>query len=438
MPEDRSYRALLRVPELGRVLVAMQLARIASSMVSVAIVLFTLQQYHSPQLAGLVTFAAIFPGLLASPVAGALLDRHGRVRLIGLDFAVAMVAMLLIGGLSIADSLPAPLLVLIAGVSSITSILSHTGLRSLFPLMVPPELWERVNAVDSNGYVVATIVGPPLAAALVAVLGGAQALLLISVLYAFALVALIGVPDPPAETSGGQGLLRDSWDGLRYVASNPTLRALGASLSVANLGFGMITILIPLIVLDQLGGGEVAVGVAFAVSGIFGMISATSFGRLDSRGLEWRMIVLPSIALVPAMLLLLPGTGALGLVAPLLAYAFVLLSMALQGLTQGPMDIGIFTVRQRRTDPAWFGRAFAVSMALNFLGFPIGAAIAGSLAPVSLPATVVLAAACVALSTVLAAVLLPRREPARSIAEPEPPAEPEASNDGVVQGAIGR
>jgi hypothetical protein len=150
------------------------------------------------------------------------------------------------------------------------------------------------------------------------------------------------------------------------------------------------------------------------------------------------MIVLPSIALVPAMLLLLPGTGALGLVAPLLAYAFVLLSMALQGLTQGPMDIGIFTVRQRRTDPAWFGRAFAVSMALNFLGFPIGAAIAGSLAPVSLPATVVLAAACVALSTVLAAVLLPRREPARSIAEPEPPAEPEASNDGVVQGAIGR
>jgi hypothetical protein len=38
------------------------------------------------------------------------------------------------------------------------------------------------------------------------------------------------------------------------------------------------------------------------------------------------------------------------------------------------MDIALFTMRQRRTDPAWIGRAFAVSMALNFVGFPIGAA----------------------------------------------------------------
>jgi predicted MFS family arabinose efflux permease len=326
--------------------------------------------------------------------------------------------------------------VLIAGVSSITGILSQTGLRSLFPLMVPSELWERVNAVDSNGYVVATIVGPPLAAGLVAVLGGAQALLLISLLYGFALIVLIGVTDPPAETSGGRGLLRDSWDGLRYVASNPTLRALAASLSVANLGFGMITILVPLIVLDQVGGGEFAVGVAFAVSGVFGMISATSFGRLDTRGLEWRMIVLPSVGLVPALLLLLPSAGALGPVAPAVAFLFVLASMALQGLAQGPMDIGIFTVRQRRTDPAWFGRAFAVSMALNFMGFPVGAAIAGSLAPSSLGGTVVLAAACVALSTVLAAALLPRREPT--------PATPATGGADVVdtaeaiEGAVGR
>ena len=162
---DRSYRALLRVPTLGRVLVSMQIARVAQTMLGVAMVLFTLDRYGSPAFAGLVTFALIFPGLLISPLAGALLDRHGRIRLVALDYVVALAALLLIGGLALLDLLPGPLLVLIAVVSSFTSILSHVGLRSLFPILVPEPLWERVNAVDSNGYVVATIIGPPLAAA---------------------------------------------------------------------------------------------------------------------------------------------------------------------------------------------------------------------------------------------------------------------------------
>ena len=42
--------------------------------------------HHSAPLAGLVTFLSISPGNLVSPIAGALLDRHGRRRLIILDF----------------------------------------------------------------------------------------------------------------------------------------------------------------------------------------------------------------------------------------------------------------------------------------------------------------------------------------------------------------
>src|SRR3989337_2397186 len=79
---DRSYRALLRVPTLGRVLVSMQIARVAQSMVSIALVLFTLDRYGSAAFAGLVTFASVFPGLLISPLPGALLAPHGRSRLV--------------------------------------------------------------------------------------------------------------------------------------------------------------------------------------------------------------------------------------------------------------------------------------------------------------------------------------------------------------------
>ena len=62
----------------------------------------------------------------------------------------------------------APLLLLIAAGNGFTWPLSTSGLRSLLPLIVPRPLWERANAIDSNGYVIATLIGPPAAGALVA------------------------------------------------------------------------------------------------------------------------------------------------------------------------------------------------------------------------------------------------------------------------------
>ncbi len=58
-----SYRALLDVPSLGRVLLGMQIARIAQSMVSIVMILFALQRYNDAALAGLVAFASIVPGM---------------------------------------------------------------------------------------------------------------------------------------------------------------------------------------------------------------------------------------------------------------------------------------------------------------------------------------------------------------------------------------
>jgi hypothetical protein len=57
--------------------------------------------------------------------------------------------------------------------------------------------------------------------------------------------------------------------------------------------------------------------------------------------------------------------------------------MVVIGLSTAPMDVALFSLRQRRTDPAWFGRAFAVSMHLNYSGIPLGSALAGPLVAVS-------------------------------------------------------
>jgi MFS family permease len=406
-----SYRAVFAVPQLGRVVASMQLARIAQAMLGIAIVLFVLAEYDSPALAGVVTFASIFPGLLIAPIAGALLDRHGRVRLMALDYAVAFGSLILIGGLSLAGLLPVWLLVLIVIVTSLTSILSVVGLRTIFPLMVPSQLWERVNAIDANGYVVATILGPPIAASLVVLLGPSVAIIAIAVPFGLAALALIGLHEPESTAATSGRLLRDAWDGLRYAWRNRTIRGLGFAISVNNLCWGMLTIALPLIVLDVLGFDEIWVGVAFAASGVSGMISALIFGRWDTRGRELPMLVVPMLLLAPTVALLLPPAGLFGPMPPEIGLAIVILVMTVVGALNGPTDIALFTVRQRRVDPAWMGRAFAVSMAFNFMGFPIGAIIGGVLASESLPAALTMGVvACVA-AGLLAFWLIPATEP---------------------------
>lgn len=401
----RSYRALLAVPWLGRILLATQIARIAQSMVGIAIILFTLTEYGSAPLAGVVTLASLLPGVLISPIAGALLDRHGRMRLILLDYLVAMAALVLIAGLAIADALPPPLLVAIAAVSSLTGIFSQTGLRSLFPIIVPPHLWERVNAFDSNGYVVATIVGPPVAAGLVGVAGGPVALLGTGVAFGIAAIAMIGIPDPPTETASTGRLLVDAWQGLVYVWRNRTLRGLGLAISTLNLAGGMTTIVVPLIVLERLGYDEAVVGLVFAVSGVAGIVSATWFGRHDTRGREWRMLVVPMVLTAPAVAVLLPAAASGP--DPLLGLGLLAGWAVISGLVTGPLDIALFTIRQRRTDPAWMGRAFAVSMGFNFLGFPVGAALAGALAAQSLEAAILPGIAACLVAALAAATMIP-------------------------------
>ena len=400
MSEERSYRALLAIPSFPEAVVAAQLARVGGQMGGIAMVLFVLTRYHSPALAGTVAFLSIFPGTLVAPLAGALLDRHGRKRLIILDYAVAAVTLVLIGVLALRHQLPVPLLLLITVLSSLTAPLGNTGLRTLYPILVPRHLWERMNAVDSNGYVLASIVGPSLAGLVVAVAGGEVAIIATGLTYAVGALFLFRINDPETNTETTGSLLRDAWEGLRYVLRNETLRGLAAQISVANLANGMIYIALPVLVLQRFHQGPATVGLLFAVMGVAGLFTTTFFGRLNSEGRERQWLAWPQVAL--------------GL--PILAIALapnlfvVAAALAVAGLLIGPIDIALFTLRQRRTDPAWLGRAFAISMALNFSGVPIGAALAGPMVGWSLTATIVLAAALTTAAGFLPLGLIPKLE----------------------------
>jgi len=165
-----------------------------------------------------------------------------------------------------------------------------------------------------------------------------------------------------------------------------------------NLVWGVTTIVIPLIVLQRLHGGPALVGLIFAVQGLGGVVSSMLAGRIDTRGRELRLMLLPMLAAAVFLAVLLPDAG----LAP------VVLAMALFGLVNGPVDVAMFTLRQRRTDPAWMGRAFAVSMSFNYLGFPIGTGIAGLVANVSLDGAIFIAIGASVLAAMAAVVMIPR------------------------------
>jgi predicted MFS family arabinose efflux permease len=169
----------------------------------------------------------------------------------------------------------------------------------------------------------------------------------------------------------------------------------------------MTTIVLPLIILERFDLGPAVVGLVFAASGISGVGSAFAFGRMDTRRREWSLLVWPMVALVPTIGILLV---ALAQASIWIGLALVFTEMLIVGLLIGPMDIALFTVRQRRTDPAWTGRAFAVSMAFNYLGVPIGAALGGLLAEGSIEAAIIILGIGGATASALAAAFLVPRE----------------------------
>jgi nitrate/nitrite transporter NarK len=102
-------------------LLATCLSRLAGRMFALTIVLYALTRFGSPVLAGWLAFAAMAPGLLASPLAGALIDRVGSVWAITVDMtasAACVTALLVADGLGWAQT---PTLLVLTCLFSLTS-----------------------------------------------------------------------------------------------------------------------------------------------------------------------------------------------------------------------------------------------------------------------------------------------------------------------------
>jgi MFS family permease len=390
MESQTSYRALVSVPGLPALVLAAIASRMAARMFSLTLVLFVLARFSSPSLAGWLTFAAIAPGLIISPVAGALLDRVGPTAAVRVDLIASALIVASIGAAGWSGQASPPVLLALVMLFSLTSPLGASGIRTLIPRLVPPAMLDRANALDTAIFAMVDVLGPGLAGFAVAWLGPVSAILLVAAAYTCAALCLTGVRRLPGLGYAQASLMRQAAEGMAAVARQPTLRSLAISYSLYQVTWGVLVVVVPVFAADHFrtSGGSSIAGLLWAAMGVAGGIGALLAGHMQTTGRERRVM---AAGMVVTALAAWPVAAEFGL-------GGLAIGLMLAGVMSGPIDVALLTLRQRRTDPRQLGRVLSVSMSLNLAGFPLGSAIAGMLVSTSLSATFALAgvASCIA------------------------------------------
>lgn len=390
-----SYWRVLQCPGIGRLLISACWARLAARMFSLVIVLYTLGAFGSPILAGWVSFAAMVPGLVVSPLAGAVLDRIGVARAVTIDMMAGGVLLTGLVAAHVLDEISPPLLLVTVACYSLTNPLGTAGIRTLIPRLLTGAARDRANALDTSSYAIVDVLGPVIAGVLFGFAGATVAMLVIVACYVAAAVSLFPLigrePSPVSPPSAG--LFKDAVNGLAYVVRHVTLRGLAVCYALYQVSFGVLVVAVPVFVAREIGNRDMVepiVGGLWALAGLSGGIGAlyTGSGRIAGR----ERLFMTAGTLLTA-LAIYPTAAYFGLVG-------LAIGLMVVGLLTGPVDVGLLSLRQRCTDPAWLGRSLAISMSLNLCGMPLGAVIGGMLLVHSLP----LALAIAALASVLAAV----------------------------------
>ena len=224
-------------------------------MFDLAIILYTLRRFGSPALTGWVAFAAFGPGLIASPFAGALLDRLRAPLAIIVDMLITAGLVLALIFLDQAEQLGSASLIVLVTMCSLTSPLSASGIRVLIPRLVPDDALERANALDTGSYALIEVVGPALAGGLFGFAGPAATMMVIVIFYALAATSLIPILRTAKTPTAGQPttLIGEAVAGLDHIARHPTLRGLAIAYSIYQMSWGVLLVVVPVAVFRALG-----------------------------------------------------------------------------------------------------------------------------------------------------------------------------------------
>jgi MFS family permease len=381
----RPYLAILRTPQVPRLLTGEVVGRMPIGMAGLAIVLLVRESGGSYGTAGLIAGAYAAALGLTQPLLGRLVDRVGQTRVL---LACAAVSALAFVGLAAAAEADVqgllPPLAALAG-ASIPPVAAC--LRALWSDLLGHDDADLQSAFSVEAVVqeLIFVTGPPLVALLAALASPAVAMLGIAVL----LLAGVGTfATAPASRAWRGGRRAADWAGpLR----SPGIRAVLASNVVLAAAFGAVEVAVPATA-EELGSRALAgpLLALWAVGSIAGglLLGGRGSGRPPERRLVWLLGLVAAgiavLALVSGRLPLGAGMVAAGLgIAPAIACLYMLVNrLAPAG-----------TVTEAFT---WVSSAFGT-------GIAAGNAIGGALVQrAGTDATFLLAASAVAAAALLA------------------------------------
>ena len=362
--------------------------------------------HASPLELGILAALETIPYLVLSLPAGVIVDRMDRrVAMIACDLGRAVALVVPAIALALGAASMGLLYVVAVAVGSM-SVFFTVAYTSYLAVILPADQLvagnQRLELSDSG----ARIVGASIGGTLVALVGGAVAILIDAASYVVSAIALIGfgrAVDARRPTSTGAGLLGGIGDGLRRVAGDRVLRDLAGSTAIFNLGSGMILGVIVLFATHDVGLDAAGFGFVYGLGNVGFLLGALAVGALTRRFGVGRSLLGSAYLSAAAMALIAVAGAGSGIL--------LLLAGRLIGAVATPIyNVNVLSLRQARVDDTIMGRVNGTFEFIEWGVLPLGSLLGGATAAaLGLRAALEAAALCGILSAIWLSVSPARR-----------------------------
>jgi predicted MFS family arabinose efflux permease len=243
----------------------------------------------SGALLGAVLGVRVIPLLLLAPLSGVAADRFNRRRLMQVSQALAAIVSFAVGtalAFGLVNVWMLFLFTLLMGASNVVD--RPARLTTAFDL-VPRDAAVKAVTLNTIGFSVARVMGPAVAGYLIAWVGAAGCFFIQGTLYAASGLVVIAIVFPPRQKPVGRSALADMMEGLRFAASDPSMRIL---IALGTLPYLLLVpiwgTLFPIYAKDVFGAGPQGLGIlltAVGVGGTLGSFVANALARVQRQAL---------------------------------------------------------------------------------------------------------------------------------------------------------
>jgi predicted MFS family arabinose efflux permease len=273
-------------------------------MQSMAVGWLALDLSNSPFVVGVVVACSALPILLFSLFAGVLVDRTDKLRLVRLAQVLLLVEALLLWWLTWRGLLGIPALIGLVVFGGLVFSVEIPARQSLMVDLVGRDDLRDAIALNSSGFNLARIVGPPIGAAIIARWGIAWCFFVNAASYLTVLVGLWLIKLPPRVPTT---IAASPWEGIRegvrYFHGELRLRGLVETIAVFAVLCTPTLALMPVLARDQLRLGPGGYGVLLSAVGIGGLCGALALAASSPRLRRGRLLMRSQYVLAILILL---------------------------------------------------------------------------------------------------------------------------------------